>query len=74
VLYPLITASGIGCFFQVLQRPCTRSKSLISLQTPLTALQAAMPLKDMATSTGAFGFLRYADLVLVVASVAEFVI
>ncbi|KAN0140985.1 Major facilitator superfamily domain containing protein [Lactarius tabidus] len=42
VLYPLITASGIGCLFQ----------------TPLTALQAAMPLKDMATSTGAFGFLR----------------
>ena len=32
-----------------------------------------MPLKDMATSTGALDFLRYADLVLV-ASVAEFVI
>ncbi|KAI9446101.1 major facilitator superfamily domain-containing protein [Lactarius indigo] len=42
VLYPLIAAIGIGCLFQ----------------TPLIALQAAMPLKDMATSTGAFGFLR----------------
>ncbi|KAI0306339.1 MFS amino acid permease [Multifurca ochricompacta] len=42
VLYPFVTALGIGCLFQ----------------TPLIALQAAMPLKDMATSTGAFGFLR----------------
>jgi len=51
-----------------------RSKSLICFQTPLIALQAAMPLKDMATSTGAFGFLRYAYLVRVIASIAEFVI
>jgi len=51
-----------------------RSKLLICLQTPLIALQAAMPLKDMATSTGAFGFLRYADIVRVIASIAEFVI
>ncbi|KAH9998106.1 MFS general substrate transporter [Russula compacta] len=42
VLYPLVAALGIGCLFQ----------------TPLVALQAAMPIKDMATSTGAFGFLR----------------
>ncbi|KAI9454976.1 MFS general substrate transporter, partial [Lactarius psammicola] len=42
VLYPMVAAAGIGCLFQ----------------TPLIALQAAMPLKDMATSTGAFGFLR----------------
>jgi EmrB/QacA subfamily drug resistance transporter len=42
VLYPLVAALGIGSIFQ----------------TPLIALQAAMPLKDMATSTGAFGFLR----------------
>ncbi|KAI9449899.1 MFS general substrate transporter [Lactarius psammicola] len=42
VLYLLIAAVGIGCLFQ----------------TPLIALQAAMPLKDMATSTGAFNFLR----------------
>ncbi|KAI0273327.1 MFS general substrate transporter [Gloeopeniophorella convolvens] len=41
-LYPLVTSIGVGCLFQ----------------TPLIALQAAMPLKDMATSTGAFGFLR----------------
>jgi len=41
-LYPMVTALGIGVLFQ----------------TPLIALQAAMPLKDMATSTGAFGFLR----------------
>ncbi|KAI0040909.1 MFS general substrate transporter [Auriscalpium vulgare] len=42
VLYLLVTATGIGCLFQ----------------TPLIALQAAMPLKDMATSTAAFGFIR----------------
>jgi len=42
VLYPLVTALGVGCLFQ----------------TPLIALQAAMPTKDMATSTGTFGFLR----------------
>ncbi|KIJ69250.1 hypothetical protein HYDPIDRAFT_80094 [Hydnomerulius pinastri MD-312] len=41
-LYPLVAAIGIGCLFQ----------------TPLIAVQAAMPLKDMATSTGAFVFLR----------------
>ncbi|KAF8637399.1 hypothetical protein AX17_002894 [Amanita inopinata Kibby_2008] len=42
ILYPLITAAGIGCLFQV----------------PLIGLQAAMPIQDMATSTGALGFLR----------------
>jgi EmrB/QacA subfamily drug resistance transporter len=42
VFYPLITALGVGCLFQI----------------PLIALQAAMPIKDMATSTAAFGFLR----------------
>jgi hypothetical protein len=42
VIYPFIAAIGIGCL----------------VQTPLIALQAAMPLKDMATTTGAFGFLR----------------
>ena len=36
------------------------SKLLICFQIPLIALQAAMPLKDMATSTGTFGFLRCA--------------
>ncbi|KAF5389816.1 hypothetical protein D9757_003708 [Collybiopsis confluens] len=41
-LYPLVAAFGIGGLFQ----------------TPLIGLQAAMPLKDMATSTGAYGFLR----------------
>ncbi|KIK57685.1 hypothetical protein GYMLUDRAFT_203254 [Collybiopsis luxurians FD-317 M1] len=41
-LYPLVAALGIGCLFQ----------------TPLIALQAAMPLKDMATSTGAYVFIR----------------
>jgi hypothetical protein len=38
------------------------SDLLIRFQIPLIALQAAMPLKDMATSTGTFGFLRYARL------------
>ncbi|KAF9265497.1 MFS general substrate transporter [Marasmius fiardii PR-910] len=42
VVFPLIAALGLGCLFQ----------------TPLIGLQAAMPLKDMATSTGAFGFIR----------------
>ncbi|THG97767.1 hypothetical protein EW026_g4297 [Hermanssonia centrifuga] len=42
VLYLLIAALGIGCLFQ----------------TPLIGLQAAMPLRDMATSTATFGFLR----------------
>ncbi|KAL0063748.1 hypothetical protein AAF712_009305 [Marasmius tenuissimus] len=42
LVLPLIAALGIGALFQ----------------TPLIGLQAAMPLKDMATSTGAFGFIR----------------
>ncbi|EAU88799.2 membrane transporter [Coprinopsis cinerea okayama7 len=42
VLYTLIAALGLGCLFQ----------------TPLIALQAAMPIKDMATSTSTFGFIR----------------
>ncbi|KAF8265941.1 major facilitator superfamily domain-containing protein [Lactarius quietus] len=41
-LYPLIVSTGVGCLFPI----------------PLIALQSAMPLKDMATSTGAYGFLR----------------
>ncbi|KZT26422.1 MFS general substrate transporter [Neolentinus lepideus HHB14362 ss-1] len=41
-VYPLIAGIGIGCLFQA----------------PLIALQAAMPLKDMATSTSTFMFLR----------------
>jgi hypothetical protein len=43
VVYPLIAALGLGCLFQV----------------PLIGLQAAMPIKDMATSTSTFGFIRY---------------
>lgn len=42
VLYLLVAALGIGCLFQ----------------TPLIGLQAAMPLKDMATSTSTFAFIR----------------
>ncbi|KAI8998660.1 MFS amino acid permease [Trametes punicea] len=42
VLFPLVTAAGIGGLFQ----------------TPLIGLQAAMPLKDMATSTAAFILIR----------------
>ncbi|KAH8107067.1 major facilitator superfamily domain-containing protein [Cristinia sonorae] len=42
VLYLLVAALGIGALFQ----------------TPLIGLQASMPLKDMATSTGTFGFIR----------------
>ncbi|KAG2122925.1 MFS general substrate transporter [Suillus clintonianus] len=41
-IYPLIASIGIGCLFQ----------------TPLIAIQAAMPIKDMATSTSAYMFLR----------------
>ncbi|TFK30129.1 MFS general substrate transporter [Coprinopsis marcescibilis] len=42
VLYTLVAAIGLGCLFQ----------------TPLIGLQAAMPIKDMATSTSTFGFIR----------------
>ncbi|KAG9318910.1 major facilitator superfamily domain-containing protein [Chiua virens] len=41
-IFPLIAALGIGCLFQV----------------PLVALQAAMPLKDMATASSGFMFIR----------------
>ncbi|KXN92227.1 hypothetical protein AN958_08680 [Leucoagaricus sp. SymC.cos] len=41
-VFPLIAALGLGSLFQ----------------TPLIALQAAMPLKDMATTTSTFGFIR----------------
>lgn len=42
VLYLLVSALGIGCLFQI----------------PLIGLQASMPLKDMATTTATFGFIR----------------
>ncbi|KJA27390.1 hypothetical protein HYPSUDRAFT_35275 [Hypholoma sublateritium FD-334 SS-4] len=42
VVYPLVAAIGLGCIFQ----------------TPLIGLQAAMPIKDMATTTATFGFIR----------------
>ncbi|KIJ07370.1 hypothetical protein PAXINDRAFT_102988 [Paxillus involutus ATCC 200175] len=41
-IFPLIASLGIGCLLQV----------------PLVALQAAMPLKDMATASSAYMFLR----------------
>ncbi|KAH0583751.1 hypothetical protein J132_00776 [Termitomyces sp. J132] len=41
-IFPLIAALGLGNLFQ----------------TPLIGLQAAMPIKDMATSTATFGFIR----------------
>ncbi|KAF9218213.1 hypothetical protein BS17DRAFT_791914 [Gyrodon lividus] len=41
-VFPLIATLGIGCLFQV----------------PLVALQAAMPIKDMATASSGFMFLR----------------
>ncbi|KIJ16713.1 hypothetical protein PAXINDRAFT_27707, partial [Paxillus involutus ATCC 200175] len=41
-IFPLIGSLGIGCLFQI----------------PLVALQAAMPLKDMATASSAYMFLR----------------
>jgi hypothetical protein len=42
VFYLLIPALGVGFLFQA----------------PLIAVQAAMPLRDMATSTATFGLLR----------------
>jgi len=42
VFFPLVAAIGLGTLFQ----------------TPLIALQAAMPMRDMATSTATFLFLR----------------
>ncbi|KAG6370083.1 MFS general substrate transporter [Boletus reticuloceps] len=41
-IFPLIAAFGIGCLFQV----------------PLIALQAAMPMKDLATASSGFVFIR----------------
>ena len=41
-VFPLIAALGLGCLFQA----------------PLLALQAAMPIKDMATASSALMFLR----------------
>ena len=41
-IFILIAGIGIGCLFQ----------------PPLIGLQAAMPLKDMATATAAFGLVR----------------
>ena len=41
-IFILIAGIGIGCFFQ----------------PPLIGLQAAMPLKDMATATSAYGLFR----------------
>jgi len=41
-IYPLIAGVGLGGLFQV----------------PLVGLQAAMPVKDMATSTAAFSLMR----------------
>ncbi|KAH7889336.1 major facilitator superfamily domain-containing protein [Phlebopus sp. FC_14] len=41
-LYPFVSTLGIGCLFQI----------------PLIALQAAMPIKDMATASSGFMFLR----------------
>ncbi|KAI5122887.1 hypothetical protein M0805_003338 [Coniferiporia weirii] len=41
-IFPLIAALGTGCLFQI----------------PLIALQAAMPLKNLATSTATFVFVR----------------
>jgi hypothetical protein len=59
VVYPLVAAVGLGCLFQV----CAEVAWLLRLwahhvQTPLIGLQAAMPIKDMATSTSTFGFIR----------------
>ncbi|KAI6005455.1 major facilitator superfamily domain-containing protein [Pisolithus albus] len=41
-LYPFVATLGVGCLFQV----------------PIIAIQAAMPIKDMATASSAFMFLR----------------
>ena len=59
VVYPLVAAVGLGCLFQV----CVKVASVLRfwayhVQTPLIGLQAAMPIKDMATSTSTFGFIR----------------
>ena len=60
VFFPLVTAAGIGAMFQVGDTTLTwMTLANIHFQTPLIALQAAMPMKDMATSTAAFSFVRY---------------
>ncbi|KAJ6502423.1 major facilitator superfamily domain-containing protein [Mycena sanguinolenta] len=59
-VYPLVAALGVGCL-------CKFAPLLLVIyflkhrtQTPLIGLQAAMPLKDMATSTSTYGFIRRA--------------
>ncbi|KAH7927323.1 MFS general substrate transporter [Leucogyrophana mollusca] len=51
-LYPLIVTAGIGCLFQV----------------PLIGLQAAMPVSDMAASSGALMFIRTLGAVVGIAT------
>ncbi|KAJ6547701.1 major facilitator superfamily domain-containing protein [Mycena capillaripes] len=61
-VFPLIAAIGLGCLcacglypFAVLIYSVA---FFLTVQTPLIGLQAAMPIKDMATSTGTYGFIR----------------
>lgn len=61
IIFPFIAAIGLGCMFQVFFFDhLLADQALISsyYQAPLVGLQAAMPVKDMATSTATFGFLR----------------
>jgi len=57
----MIAAIGLGGLFQV---RCRWEDGPVSdvfdvrFQVPVVALQAAMPLKDMATTTSTFGFIR----------------
>ena len=61
VLFPLVVAIGLGPLFQVGDDQCGPEwcPANMRCQAPLIALQAAMPIKDMATSTATFYFLKY---------------
>jgi hypothetical protein len=69
VLFPLVAGLGSGTVFQVGDTTLTcMMPANIYFQTPLVALQAAMPIKDMATSTATFAFLRYIPWLIFVLS------
>ncbi|KAJ7109509.1 major facilitator superfamily domain-containing protein [Mycena epipterygia] len=50
-VFPLVAAIGVGCL-------CKEGPWSVLMHTPLIGLQAAMPIKDMATSTATYGFIR----------------
>ncbi|KAF7294823.1 MFS domain-containing protein [Mycena indigotica] len=57
-IFPLIAALGVGCLCKLLLWKTVGKTNASIVQAPLIGLQAAMPLKDMATSTASYTFIR----------------